>query len=65
MFLQKLTCPTCGRIMGGKATRKKNQKEYYYYHCLVCNNNIKEKDIEKQIRLGGVKWQLLHYGQLR
>lgn len=49
LFLQKLTWPTCGKIMGGKATRKKNQKEYYYYHCLVCNNNIKEKDIEKQM----------------
>ncbi len=49
LFLQKLACPTCGRIMGGKATRKKNQKEYYYYRCLVCNNNIKEKDIEKQM----------------
>lgn len=35
--------------MGGKATRRKSQKEYYYYHCLVCNNNIREKDIDKQM----------------
>lgn len=49
LFLQKLVCPTCGRIMGGKATRKKNNSVYYYYHCMVCKNNIKEKDIEKQM----------------
>lgn len=49
LFLQKLVCPTCGRIMGGKATRKKNKNVYYYYHCMVCKNNIKEKDIEKQM----------------
>lgn len=35
--------------MGGKAKRKKNNNVYYYYHCMVCKNNIKEKDIEKQM----------------
>lgn len=49
IFLQKLNCPTCGRTLGGKATRKKNGVDYYYYHCMVCNNNINESKIEKEI----------------
>ena len=49
IFLQKLSCPTCGRILGGKATRKKNGNEYYYYHCMFCKNNINEDSIEKQM----------------
>ena len=28
LFLQKLKCPNCGRILGGKATRKKNGNIY-------------------------------------
>lgn len=48
-FLQKLKCPTCGRIMGGKATQKPNGKSYYYYQCHDCKNNLKEADIEEQI----------------
>ena len=50
LFLQKLKCPECGRIMGGKATRKKNGNIYYYYQCKICKNYIKEEDIEKQIK---------------
>ena len=49
IFLQKLTCPKCGRIMGGKGTTKKNGVDYYYYHCKVCNNNIQESSIEQEI----------------
>lgn len=49
LFLHKLCCPTCGRPMGGKGTKKDNGKIYYYYHCLICNNNIGERGIEKQL----------------
>ena len=49
LFLQKLCCPKCGRILGGKATRKKNGKVYYYYSCNICDNNINEKKIEGKI----------------
>ena len=49
MFLQKLRCPKCGRILGGKATTKKNGNTYYYYQCHNCKNNIKELDIEKDL----------------
>lgn len=48
-FLQKLKCPKCGRILGGKATKKKNGKSYYYYQCHDCKNHLNEIDIEKQI----------------
>ena len=50
LFLQKLKCPTCGRIMGGKATRKKNGNIYYYYQCKDCKNYIREDYIEKQLK---------------
>ena len=46
MFLQKLKCPKCNRIMGGKATTKKNGNSYYYYYCNDCKITVKEKDIE-------------------
>lgn len=48
-FLQKLKCPKCGRILGGKATKKKNGKSYFYYQCHDCKNHLNETDIEKQI----------------
>lgn len=48
-FLQKLKCPTCGRILGGKATKKKNGTSYYYYQCHNCKNNINENTIEEQM----------------
>ena len=46
LFLQKLTCPKCHRILGGKANKKKG-KGYYYYYCHDCKITIKEKDVEK------------------
>ena len=50
LFLQKLCCPRCGEIMGGKATRKKNGNVYYYYQCRNCKEYIREDSIEKQIK---------------
>ena len=50
IFLQKLYCPKCNRILGGKATTKKNGKSYYYYSCNECNFTIKENDIEEEIK---------------
>lgn len=47
LFLQKIKCPNCHRILGGKASQKKNGSVYYYYYCHDCKINIKEKDIEK------------------
>lgn len=49
LFLQKLKCPKCKRILGGKATTKKNSNVYYYYYCNDCKINFKEGEIERQI----------------
>ena len=48
LFLQKLKCSKCQRILGGNATRKKNGNVYYYYQCHDCKITIREKDIEKE-----------------
>ena len=51
LFLQKLKCPKCGRILAGGATHKvKNDKWYFYYRCEDCKNNIKETTIEESIK---------------
>lgn len=50
LFLQKLRCPKCGRILGGNATRKKSGKVYYYYQCNVCKITIKETKIEEAVK---------------
>lgn len=49
LFLQKLKCPKCGRILGGKATTKKNGNSYFYYYCNDCKLTIKENVIEDYI----------------
>ena len=46
IFLQKCLCPKCGRILGGKASKKKGN-EYFYYYCRDCKLNIKESEIER------------------
>lgn len=51
IFLQKLRCPKCGRILAGGATHKiKADKWYFYYRCEDCKNNIKEESIEKSVK---------------
>ena len=45
LYLQKLKCPRCGRILGGKATTKKNGSTYFYYYCNDCKIEFKEKVI--------------------
>ena len=51
IFLQKLRCPKCNRILAGGATHKiKADKWYFYYRCENCKNNIKEEVIEESIK---------------
>ena len=45
LYLQKLKCPKCNRILGGKATTKKNNNTYYYYYCNDCKIEFKENTI--------------------
>ena len=46
-YLQKLKCPKCNRILGGKATTKKNGKTYFYYYCNDCKVQFKESLINE------------------
>ena len=50
LFLQKIRCPKCNKIMGGKATKKKNGNVYYYYYCSECKCTIKEDIIENYVK---------------
>lgn len=51
IFLQKLRCPKCGRILAGGASHKiKSDKWYFYYRCENCKNNIHEIKIEEHIK---------------
>ena len=47
LYLQKLKCPKCNRILGGKATTKKNGKAYFYYYCNDCKVQFKENVINE------------------
>ena len=49
LFLQKLLCPKCGKILGGKASKKKGH-EYFYYYCRDCKLTVKEKDVEEHFK---------------
>ena len=52
IFLQKLKCPKCGRILAGGASHKiKSDKWYFYYRCENCKNNIHESKIEEHIKI--------------
>ena len=47
LYLQKIKCPKCNRILGGKATQKTNGNVYYYYYCHDCKVSFKETVIDK------------------
>ena len=52
IFLQKLKCPKCGRILVGGASHKiKSDKWYFYYRCGNCKSNIHEDKIEDKIKV--------------
>lgn len=52
IFLQKLKCPKCGRILAGGASHKiKSDKWYFYYKCGNCKSNIHEDKIEDKIKV--------------
>ena len=45
LYLQKLKCPKCNRILGGKATTTKNNKPYFYYYYNDCKIEFRENVI--------------------
>ena len=51
LFLQKLMCPKCGVLLGGRACNKISTrgKKYYYYQCHKCKRYVKQDDVEKYL----------------
>ncbi|MBE6154732.1 MAG: recombinase family protein [Firmicutes bacterium] len=49
LFMQKLVCPNCGRILGCNGTKKPNGVDYRYYKCISCSSYIREELIEKSL----------------
>ena len=46
LFMQKIKCPNCERIMACNGAKKKDGREYLYYKCKDCNEYIREEWIE-------------------
>ena len=46
IFMQKMICPKCGKIMQCKGTGGK-KKKYMYYNCEKCHLNYREDKIEE------------------
>lgn len=49
LFMQKLICPKCGRVLACNGARNKNNKDYLYYKCKECNVFIREEWVEKAL----------------
>lgn len=49
LFMQKLICPKCNRIMACNGTKKANNNEYLYYKCKDCKTYIREEDVEQKL----------------
>ena len=51
LFLQKLMCPKCGVLLGGRACNKISTrgKKYFYYQCHKCKRYVKQDDVEKYL----------------
>lgn len=49
LFMQKIICPTCGRILSCNGTKKPNGTEYKYYKCFHCGDYVREEYVEKSL----------------
>lgn len=49
IFMQKIKCPKCNKIMGGCSSTSKNNEKHLYYKCAGCGVRINEKRIEKSL----------------
>ena len=49
LFIQRLVCPKCGRIMACNGCKNKMKKDYLYYKCKDCGTYIREDLIEKAL----------------
>ena len=51
VYMQKIICSKCNKIMGGSSTTPKNKPTQIYYRCNCCNTRINEKKIEEPLML--------------
>lgn len=51
VYMQKIVCSNCNKIMGGSSTTSKNKPTQIYYKCNCCNTRINEKKIERPLML--------------
>lgn len=49
IFMQKIRCPHCNKIMGGSSSTSKNKTKHTYYKCAHCKIRINETKIEKTL----------------
>lgn len=49
IFMQKIKCPRCNKIMGGSSSTSKNKTKHLYYLCSNCGLRINENRIEKPL----------------
>ena len=49
IFMQKIRCPYCNKIMGGSSSTSKNQTKHSYYLCANCKKRISEQRVEKPL----------------
>ncbi len=49
IFMQKVRCPKCNKIMGGRSSTSKNKTKHSYYKCASCNTRINEVKLEKSL----------------
>lgn len=51
VYMQKIVCSKCNKIMGGSSTTSKNKPTQIYYKCNCCNTRINEKKVEQPLML--------------
>lgn len=49
LFMQKLVCPNCGRIMACNGVKNKMKNDYRYYKCKDCGVYVREELIEDSL----------------
>ncbi len=49
IFMQKILCPKCHKIMGGESSTSGTGDKHIYYKCNYCKKRISEKKIEKEL----------------
>lgn len=51
IFMQKIVCPKCHKIMGGESSTSGTGTKHTYYKCNRCKKRISEKRLEKELMI--------------